>query len=206
METGNELSRIGSTTRETGETRVRLEINLDGTGGGSRSTGIAFLDHMLDLFARHGFCDLTVEAEGDLEVDYHHLVEDVGLALGTAIRAALGDRAGIRRYGFWLLPMDESLVRCALDLSNRPYLVYDVYIPVTFVRDFNIQLLKEFFQGLAVNAGMNLHLKLEYGSEPHHVAEACFKAFARAFDHAKQIDSRLEGTVPSTKNTLSEDG
>lgn len=206
METGNGLKRIGTTDRMTGETRIHLEINLDGNGGGKRSTGIPFFDHMLDLFARHGFCDLTVEATGDLEVDYHHLVEDVGLALGTAIREALGDRAGIQRYGFFILPMDESLVRCAVDLSNRPYLVYDVHVPVTFVRDFNIQLIKEFFQGLAVNGGMNLHVKLEYGNEPHHVAEACFKSFARAFDMAKQVDPRLGGAVPSTKMTLSEDG
>ncbi|MGF1529812.1 MAG: imidazoleglycerol-phosphate dehydratase HisB [Puniceicoccaceae bacterium] len=200
------VGRFGEVSRATGETQITVQVNLDGSGQGERKTGIPFFDHMLDLFARHGFCDLTVDAKGDLEVDYHHLVEDVGLALGTAIRGALGDRGGIRRYGSQVLPMDETLVSCAIDLGNRPYLVYEVSTSITFVRDFNIQLFKEFFQALAVNAGMNLHLKLEYGSEPHHIAEGCFKAFARAFDAAKTLDPRLQGTVPSTKGTLSEDG
>ena len=196
--------RIGEIERKTKETCVRVSLDLDGDGKGEISTGAPFFDHMLELFTRHGFFDLKVEAKGDVEVDFHHLVEDAGLALGKAVRDALGDRAGITRYGFFLLPMDETLVTFALDLSNRPYLVYDVNPPVAFVRDFNVNLFKEFFQAFANEAGANLHVRLEYGQEPHHVTEAVFKGFARALDMATRVEPRLGGSVPSTKGTLSE--
>ena len=196
--------RIGEVIRETKETRVKISLNLDGEGEGKINTGAPFFDHMLELFARHGFFDLSVDASGDVEVDYHHLVEDAGLALGKAVRKALGDRGGIVRYGFFVLPMDETLVTVALDLSNRPHLVYQAEPPVTFVRDFNVNLFKEFFQAFANEAGANLHVRLEYGEEPHHVVEAVFKGFARALDAATRREPRLGGRVPSTKGTLSE--
>ena len=199
-----ENGRIGEVSRETNETCVNISLNLDGEGKGKINTGAPFFDHMLELFARHGFFDLTVDARGDVEVDYHHLVEDAGLALGQAVRKALGDRAGITRYGFFVLPMDETLVTVSLDLSNRPYLVYNAEPPVTFVRDFNVNLFKEFFQAFANEAGANLHVRLEYGVEPHHVVEAVFKGFARALDAATRYEPRLGGAIPSTKGTLSE--
>tara|TARA_B100000579_G_C22721578_1_gene799680 strand:- start:400 stop:1002 length:603 start_codon:yes stop_codon:yes gene_type:complete len=199
-----ENSRIGEVSRETNETCVNISLNLDGEGKGEINTGAPFFNHMLELFARHGFFDLSVDAQGDVEVDYHHLVEDAGLALGQAVRKALGDRAGITRYGFFVLPMDETLVTVSLDLSNRPYLVYNAEPPVTFVRDFNVNLFKEFFQAFANEAGANLHVRLEYGEEPHHVVEAVFKGFARALDAATRYEPRLGGAIPSTKGTLSE--
>ena len=199
-----ENTRIGEVSRETNETCVNLSLNLDGEGKGEINTGAPFFDHMLELFARHGFFDLSVDAGGDVEVDYHHLVEDTGLALGQAVRKALGNRAGITRYGFFVLPMDETLVTVSLDLSNRPYLVYNAELPVTFVRDFNVNLFKEFFQAFANEAGANLHVRLEYGEEPHHVVEAVFKGFARALDAATRHEPRLGGAIPSTKGTLSE--
>ena len=199
-----ENGRIGAVSRETNETCVNISLNLDGEGKGEINTGAPFFDHMLELFARHGFFDLSVDARGDVEVDYHHLVEDAGLALGQAVRKALGNRAGITRYGFFVLPMDETLVTVSLDLSNRPYLVYNAEPPVTFVRDFNVNLFKEFFQAFANEAGANLHVRLEYGEEPHHVVEAVFKGFARALDAATRYEPRLGGAIPSTKGTLSE--
>ena len=199
-----ENGRIGEVSRETNETCVNISLNLDGEGKGEINTGAPFFDHMLELFARHGFFDLSVDARGDVEVDYHHLVEDAGLALGQAVRKALGDRAGITRYGFFVLPMDETLVTVSLDLSNRPYLVYNAEPPVTFVRDFNVNLFKEFFQAFANEAGANLHVRLEYSEEPHHVVEAVFKGFARALDAATRYEPRLGGAIPSTKGTLSE--
>ena len=188
--------------RNTAETKIALTVNLDGTGASQIETGVPFFDHMLTLLARHALIDLTVKAEGDTAVDYHHTVEDVGIVLGTAIKEALGDKAGIRRYGFFLLPMDETLARCAVDLSNRAMLVYQVEVTNYMVRDFNICLVREFFQGLANSLGCNLHLKLEYGDEPHHIAEALFKAFARALREALEVDPRQGGRVPSTKGTL----
>jgi len=199
-----ENTRIGEVSRETNETCVNLSLNLDGEGKGEINTGAPFFDRMLELFARHGFFDLSVDARGDVDVDYHHLVEDTGLALGQAVRKALGNRAGITRYGFFVLPMDETLVTVSLDLSNRPYLVYNAEPPVTFVRDFNVNLFKEFFQAFANEAGANLHVRLEYGEEPHHVVEAVFKGFARALDAATRHEPRLGGAIPSTKGTLSE--
>jgi len=189
--------------RDTKETKISFKLNIDGTGQANVSTGIAFLDHMLQLFARHGFFDLSVEAKGDIEVDYHHLVEDMGIAMGQAVKKALSDKAGIRRYGFFILPMDETLATVSLDISNRGYLVYDADCQNPQVRDFNINLFKEFFQAFANEVACNLHVRLEYGDEPHHVAEAIFKAFAKALDIATQSEPRLAGQVPSTKGTLS---
>lgn len=198
-----DAKRTGEIIRETAETSVHISLSLDGSGNYQIDTGIPFLDHMLELFAKHGFFDLKVQAKGDVAVDYHHLVEDIGLSLGQALSQALADRAGIKRYGFFILTMDESQVTVALDLSNRPYLVYEVETSERFVRDFSIDLFKEFFQAVANDVGANLHVKLDRGDEPHHAAEAVFKAFAKALDLATQIESRLDGKVPSTKGTLS---
>jgi imidazoleglycerol-phosphate dehydratase len=198
-----ENPRKSSVKRYTKETQIDIELALDGSGNGDISTGIPFLDHMLVLFSRHGFFDLSIKAEGDIQIDYHHLVEDMGISLGQAFKEALGDKSGIRRYGFFVLPMDETLVTVSLDLSNRGFLVYDASPPVSLVRDFNIQLFKEFFQAFANEVACNLHVRLEHGTEPHHVAEATFKGFAKAMDQATQIEIRLEGTIPSTKGTLS---
>ena len=188
--------------RDTAETKINLTVNLDGQGTSEISTGVAFFDHMLTLFSRHALIDLKLKADGDTDVDYHHTVEDVGIVLGQAIKEALGDKAGIRRYGFFILPMDETLARCVIDLSNRPMMVYQVEITNYMVKDFNIALVREFFQGFANALGCNLHLKLEYGEEPHHIAEALFKTFARALRAAVEIDARQGGRVPSTKGTL----
>jgi len=196
------LARQAERQRKTTETDITLSLCVDGTGKAEVDTGIAFVDHMLELFARHGLFDLTVKSVGDLDVDYHHTVEDLGIVLGEALKEALGEKKGIVRYGFFLLPMDETLVRVALDLSNRPLFVWQVDTPVLFVRDFNIALFKEFFQGFANSMGANLHIKLEYGEEPHHVAEGVFKAFARALDMATRIDPRQADSLPSTKGLL----
>ncbi|HAY74727.1 MAG TPA: imidazoleglycerol-phosphate dehydratase HisB [Opitutae bacterium] len=196
-------TRIAEVIRETKETQIKVSLSLDGTGEGEISTGIPFMDHMLDLFARHGFFDLSIVANGDIEIDYHHLVEDMGICLGQAFREALGDKAGIRRYGFFALPMDETLVTVALDLSNRAYLVWNVGSSITMVRDFNVQLFKEFFQAFANEVACNVHIRLEHGEEPHHVAEAIFKGFAKSMDIATQHEVRLGGKIPSTKGTLS---
>lgn len=195
--------RIAQITRNTQETRIEMNLNVDGTGQSDIHTGIPFFDHMLTLFARHGLFDLNVKATGDIEVDYHHMVEDTGIVLGQCLKQALGEKRGICRYGFFLLPMDESLARVALDLSNRQAFVYHVDYRFPMVRDFNIVLIKEFFQAFANDACCNLHINLEYGEEPHHIAEAIFKAFARALDQATTVDPRLGNTLPSTKGTLS---
>jgi len=195
-------ARTSTVRRETAETRITLTVDLDGTGRAQVDTGVAFLDHMLTLLAKHGGLDLAVEARGDVAVDYHHTVEDTGIVLGQAIREALGDKAGIRRYGFFILPMDEALARVAVDLSNRPMLVYQAEVANYMVRDFNIALVREFFQGLANALACNLHMRLEYGDEPHHVAEAMFKAFARALRMAVEVDPRAGGAIPSTKGKL----
>ncbi|HEY0944411.1 MAG TPA: imidazoleglycerol-phosphate dehydratase HisB [Opitutaceae bacterium] len=188
--------------RKTAETDIVLTLAVDGRGVSKIATGVPFFDHMLTLFAKHGLFDLDVACKGDVDVDYHHTVEDVGLVLGDAFKQALGDKLGIRRYGFFLLPMDESLVRVALDLSGRPCLAYDVSAPTMFVRDFNIILVKDFCRAISNAAGANLHVKLEYGEEPHHVAEAIFKGLARALDAATQVDERTAGQLPSTKGKL----
>lgn len=194
--------RIAEVHRKTGETDVRLSLTLDGSGCCEANSGVPFLDHMLTLLAHHGLFDMELTCEGDLQVDYHHTVEDIGLALGQAVRQAVGDKAGLCRYGFYLLPMDECLARVALDLSNRPVFVYQVELASLMIRDFNVLLVREFFRAFANEAGANLHMKLEYGDEPHHAAEALFKAFGRALDQAVTIDPRRQGSTPSTKGKL----
>ncbi len=189
--------------RQTKETDIKLVLDLDGKGDATVNTGIPFMDHMFVAFARHGFFDIQIEATGDLQVDYHHLVEDLGLVLGQAIKKAVGDKRGINRYGSFLLPMDDALAQVAVDLCNRAFLVYNVPIKRYFVRDFNVQLVQEFFQALANEAGANVHVNLQYGEEPHHVIEAIFKGFSRALDIATQIDPRLGDSLPSTKGSLS---
>lgn len=198
-----ENKRTSEVSRNTNETQIMVSLNLDGSGEGEISTGVPFMDHMLELFSKHGFFDLEIKAKGDIDIDYHHLVEDLGITLGQAFSEALGEKAGIRRYGFFVLPMDETLVTVALDLSNRAFLVFDAPLPISMVRDFNVQLFKEFFQAFANEAGCNLHIRLEHGKEPHHVAEAMFKGFAKALDLATSLEPRLNGGVPSTKGTLS---
>ncbi len=194
--------RIASVERNTKETQIRASLNIDGVGSSTIDTGVPFLDHMLTLFASHGLFDIEVKAEGDVEVDYHHTVEDVGIVLGSLFKEALGDKKGIRRYGFFILPMDECLCRVAIDLGNRPYLAYHVDAPTSYVRDFNITLIKEFCRAYSNTLGSNLHVKLEYGEEPHHVVESIFKCLARAVDIASQVDERLKGRLPSTKGML----
>ena len=195
------MARISRFERTTKETHITVEINLDGTGESSVSTKIGFMDHMLTLFAKHGNFDLKLNADGDLSVDCHHTMEDMGLALGEALAIALGDKCGIRRYGNFLLPMDESLALVALDLSGRPYLVYDVEPRAAYIKDLDTALFKEFFQALCTKAGMNLHIRMLATGETHHVFEAVFKGFARALSEAVSIDPRVNG-IPSTKGTL----
>ncbi len=195
-------TRTATIKRDTKETQISLKLAIDGSGQSAVDTGIPFLDHMLDLVARHGLFDLEVKARGDLAVDYHHTVEDVGIVLGMAVKEAIGDKRGLRRYGFFIAPMDESLARVAIDLSNRPVLVYKVAADNLMIRDFNLGLVKEFFQGFTIAAGANLHIELEYGEEPHHIAECIFKAFAKALDAATQIDPRAASSLPSTKGLL----
>ena len=193
--------RQGSAERTTRETDISASINLDGEGKSEISTGIAFMDHMLTLFAKHGKFDLTISAKGDLDVDCHHTMEDLGLVLGEVIARALGDKRGIRRYGNFLLPMDEALALIALDLSGRPYLVYDLVPPAARIRDLDTALFKEFFQALCVKSGLNLHIQLLKGTEVHHVFEAVFKGFGRALAQAVEMDPRETG-IPSTKGSL----
>lgn len=195
------MNRTASLSRKTRETDISVSLDIDGTGKTDISTGIPFFDHMLELLARHSLIDLTVKATGDIDVDYHHTVEDVGLALGTALNEALGERRGICRYGFFLLPMDEALVRVAIDLGGRPFLVYSVNCPRTHVRDFDIQLFEEFFRALSMNARMNLHAAHLYGAEAHHAAEGLFKGFAHALRMATERDPRETG-IPSSKGVL----
>ena len=196
------VARTATVTRKTAETDIALTLAIDGRGVAKIDTGVAFLDHMLTLFAKHGLFDLTLKAKGDTDVDYHHTVEDVGLVLGQAFREALGDKIGIRRYGFFILPMDESLARIAVDVGGRPHLVYRVEAPTMFVRDFNIILVKEFCRAFSNALGANMHVELEYGEEPHHVAEAIFKCLARALDAATQIEPRAADLLPSTKGKI----
>ncbi len=195
-------SRTSTVNRKTAETDIALTLAIDGRGTAKIDTGVPFFDHMLTLFAKHGLFDLEVKAKGDVDVDYHHTVEDVGLVLGQAFKEALGAKTGIRRYGFFLLPMDESLARVVVDLGGRPHLVYEANPPTMFVRDFNIVLVKEFCRAFSNALGANLHVHLEYGEEPHHVAEAIFKGLARALDIATQIDPRAADQVPSTKGSI----
>jgi imidazoleglycerol-phosphate dehydratase len=187
--------------RKTRETQIRLELNLDGSGVASISTGVGFLDHMLELLTKHALIDLTLKASGDLHVDDHHTVEDVGIVLGEAINEALGDRKGIRRYGWCLLPMDEAMARVALDLGGRPYLVYDIAHPATHIKDFDLQLLEEFWRAFSTQARMNLHIAQLYGRDVHHAHEAVFKGVAKSLDLAKQHDPRVKG-LPSSKDLI----
>lgn len=189
--------------RETGETRVELGLDLDGSGAGGRTTGVGFFDHMLDLVARHGRLDLSVAARGDLETGAHHTTEDVGICLGQAIDEALGDRAGIRRYGSALVPMDEALGECAIDISGRPYCAFDAELPDVTIAGFDSELAEEFFRAVSNNSKMTLHLWVRSGSNAHHMIEASFKAFGRALRVAVSIDPDESG-VPSTKGTLTE--
>lgn len=195
-------SRVATVARKTAETDIVLTLDVDGAGVSKIDTGVPFFDHMLTLFAKHGLFDLTVKAKGDVEVDYHHTVEDVGLVLGQAFKEALGDKVGIKRYGFFLLPMDESLARVVVDVGGRPHLVYEANAPTMFVRDFNIILVKEFCRAFSNALGANLHVHLIYGEEPHHVAEAIFKGLARALDAATQIEPRAADQLPSTKGKI----
>jgi len=194
--------RTATVRRTTKETDIEVAVNLDGTGRSSLSTGIGFLDHMLDLLARHSRFDIVVSAKGDLHVDHHHTTEDVGIALGQALKQALGEMRGIARYADVHLPMDEALTRAAIDISGRPFLVFKV----GFVRDkvgtFDTELVREWFQAFAMNAGITLHVETLYGTNDHHIAESCFKALARALRAAVAIDPRAAGEVPSTKGVL----
>ena len=193
--------RFATKERITAETSVNLSLAIDGTGASSIDTSIPFLDHMLTLFARHGLFDVTVKAVGDLDIDFHHTVEDIGLVLGDVVRQALGDKQGIVRYGTARIPMDEALAEVTIDLSGRPYMVYDVALSKVKIGDFDAELGKEFFQAFANTCGCNLHVRLLYGENVHHILEACFKGFARALDMATRRDTRIEG-VMSTKGTL----
>jgi len=195
------MSRNAKVERKTKETDIILELNLDGTGKGIIETGVGFFNHMLDNFARHGFFDLNLITNGDLHVDSHHTVEDTGIVLGQAIRNALGDKKGIKRYGNAMIPMDETLVLCALDLSGRPYLVFDLPLTAEKAGYMETELVKEFFYAVSYSAGMNLHIKLIHGSNNHHIIEAAFKAFAKALDQAVQYDERIEDVL-STKGTV----
>jgi imidazoleglycerol-phosphate dehydratase len=194
--------RVATRRRTTKETDIALTLRVDGSGRAEIETGVPFFDHMLTLFAKHGVFDLSVKCQGDVAVDYHHTVEDVGIVLGEAFREALGEKTGIRRYGFFILPMDECLSRVAVDLSGRAYFVYDVTCAHPYVRDFNIMLVREFFRAFANAVGANLHMRLEYGDEAHHIAECLFKCVARALDVATQVDERIAGQLPSTKGKL----
>lgn len=189
-------------TRKTAETDIGVEVNLDGTGAYDMRTGVGFFDHMLDQLARHSMIDMTVRATGDTHIDDHHTVEDVGIALGQALREALGDKAGIRRYGACHLPMDDAQVRCALDLSARPFLVWNVEFPTAKVGAFDTELVREFFQAFATHGGITLHIDQLHGVNSHHIAEAAFKAVARALREAVELDPRAAGTLPSTKGAL----
>lgn len=188
-------------SRNTKETKISLYLNLDGSGKADIATGIGFFDHMLNNFARHGLFDLTLKAEGDLDVDTHHTIEDVGIVLGTAIKEAVGEKKGIVRYGSKLLPMDESLVLCTLDLCGRPYLVYELALNREFVGNLETEMIKEFFYAVSYTAKMNLHIKQLSGTNNHHLIEGAFKAFAKALDEAVQIDERISGVL-STKGSL----
>ena len=195
------MSRTATVERNTKETKIRVTLELDGTGMGQIDTGIGFFDHMLEGFTRHGLFDLTAKCQGDIQVDSHHSIEDMGIVLGSAIREALGDKKGIVRYGSCMLPMDETLAMCAIDLSGRPYLVFDAPFKGAMVGTMDTQMAREFFYAVSYAAGMNLHLKVLYGENDHHMMEALFKAFAKALDAATRFDPRITDVL-STKGTL----
>lgn len=187
--------------RITKETKITMTLNLDGSGKADIDTGIGFLDHMLNSFARHGFFDLTCKAEGDLYVDCHHTIEDVGIVLGQVIAKALGDKASIRRYGSFILPMDETLILCSMDLSGRPYFYFDLPFTADRVGDYDTEMVREFFYAVSYSCGMNLHFKWFHGTNNHHLIEAAYKAFAKALDEAVSLDERICGVL-STKGSL----
>ncbi len=193
--------RIASVERKTRETNIIIELNIDGSGASSIDTGIGFFDHMLEGFAKHGFFDLKLDCEGDLEVDTHHTVEDCGIVLGQAIKEAIGEKKGIKRYGSFILPMDESLVLCAVDLCGRPYLSWDANFTVPQIGDLESEMVKEFFYAISYAASMNLHMKVLTPGNNHHMAEAMFKAFAKALDEATAADPRISDIL-STKGSL----
>ncbi|HJC49447.1 MAG TPA: imidazoleglycerol-phosphate dehydratase HisB [Candidatus Anaerostipes avistercoris] len=195
------MSRSAFVERNTSETKIKMSLNLDGNGKAKIHTGIGFFDHMLNSFARHGFFDLEVEVDGDLWVDSHHTIEDVGIVLGEAVRQAVGDKKGIRRYGSFMLPMDETLMLCAIDLSGRPYFVMDCDFTVDRVGEFDTEMVKEFFYAVSYSSAMNLHLKKLHGENNHHIIEAAFKAFAKALDEATGMDPRITDVL-STKGAL----
>ena len=194
--------RTHTVTRSTAETQISVTINLDGTGQYDNETGVGFFDHMLDQLARHSLIDMKVRATGDLHVDDHHTVEDTGIALGQALTTALGDKRGIVRYGACLLPMDDALVRCALDLSARPYLIWNVDMPTAKIGTFDTELVREFFTALATHGGITLHVDMLHGLNSHHIAEATFKSVARALRQAVETDPRKADAIPSTKGAL----
>jgi imidazoleglycerol-phosphate dehydratase len=194
--------RTAKVTRATAETDISVEINLDGTGVYDNQTGVGFFDHMLDQLARHSLIDMTIRAKGDLHIDDHHTVEDTGIALGQALTQALGDKRGIVRYGACHLPMDDAQVRCALDLSARPFLVWNVELPTQKIGTFDCELVREFFQAFATHGGITLHVDQLHGFNNHHITEAAFKAVARALRIAVETDPRKSDAVPSTKGTL----
>lgn len=194
--------RMHSVTRETAETQISVTVNLDGSGTFDNATGVGFFDHMLDQLARHSLIDLTVRATGDTHIDDHHTVEDTGIALGQALAGALGDKRGIARYGACLLPMDDALVRCALDLSGRPYLVWNVDLPTPKIGTFDTELVREFFTAFATHGGITLHVDMLHGINAHHIAEATFKSVARALRQAVEADARKADEIPSTKGAL----
>ena len=196
------LSRQARVERKTKETDIVLQLNIDGTGASKIQTGIPFFGHMLEAFSKHGLMDLTIDASGDLEVDLHHTVEDVGIVLGKALREALGDRTGIVRYGTASIPMDETLVSAAVDISGRPFIVFNVPLRRTRIANMDLDLLQDFFRAFAFNAELNLHVNMHYGDNLHHIAEAVFKAVARAVAQATRLDPRIAGVVPSTKGSL----
>ncbi|WP_341234219.1 imidazoleglycerol-phosphate dehydratase HisB [uncultured Sulfitobacter sp.] len=194
--------RQATISRSTAETQIAVEINLDGSGAYDNNTGVGFFDHMLDQLARHSLIDMKITAKGDLHVDDHHTVEDVGIALGQALTQALGDKRGIRRYGACLLPMDDALVRTALDLSARPFLIWNVALPSAKIGSFDTELVREFFQALSTHGGITLHVDMLHGLNSHHIAEAAFKSVARALREAVEVDTRKAGDIPSTKGAL----
>ena len=194
--------RSATITRNTAETQISVTINLDGTGQYDNQTGVGFFDHMLDQLSRHSLIDMTICATGDYHIDDHHTVEDTGIALGQAIVQAVGDKKGINRYGSCLLPMDDALVRAALDISARPFLVFNVDMPTQKIGNFDTELVREFFQALSTHAGLTLHIDQLHGLNSHHIAEAAFKSVARALRHAVEIDPRMSQALPSTKGAL----
>ncbi|MGK7754401.1 MULTISPECIES: imidazoleglycerol-phosphate dehydratase HisB [unclassified Roseovarius] len=194
--------RSASITRKTAETDISVKIDLDGTGTYDNQTGVGFFDHMLDQLARHALIDVEIRCKGDLHIDDHHTVEDVGIALGQALAQAVGDKKGIRRYGACLLPMDDALVRAALDISGRPYLVWNVAMPTAQIKTFDTELVREFFQAFSTHGGLTLHVDALHGINSHHIAEAAFKSVARALRDALEIDPRKADAIPSTKGTL----